>query len=402
MKYDVVIAGGGMVGSSLALALAPLSLRVAIVEPVPRKSAEQPSFDDRSTALSRSTQRMYEAMRLWDDISAAATPVRRIHVSDQGRFGFSHIDAEEQRVEALGYVVINRVLGEVLQRALVDVPGLDIICPASISAARLGPDGVRVNVQTAAGEGRELTTRLLVAADGARSSVRDMLGIGVKHVDYGQRAVVGNLLPEKALNNCAYERFTRQGPLAMLPVADGRAGFVWTVADSDADRVLALDDAAFLAELQNAFGFRLGAFSRVGKRAAYPLVLSKAARLTATRSVLVGNAAHGLHPVAAQGFNLGLRDVAALCDCIADADLDDPEFLQRYAAWRKSDQSKLIGFTDGLVRLFGKQSAAVGVARDVGMLGFDLVPGVRSLFAKHTMGLAGRLPRLSRGVPLHE
>lgn len=402
MKYDVVIAGGGMVGSSLALALAPLALRVAIVEPVPRKAAEQPSFDERSTALSRSTQRMYEAMQIWDEVSAAATPVRRIHVSDKGRFGFSHIDAEQQRVEALGYVVINRVLGEVLQRALDKVSGLDVICPASISAARPGPDDVRVNVTTAAGEEQELSTRLLVAADGARSSVRDMLGICVKHVDYGQRALVGNLLPEKALNNCAYERFTPQGPLALLPVADGRAGFVWTVAENDADRVLALDDAAFIAELQDVFGYRLGTFSRVGKRAAYPLTLSKATRLTATRSVLLGNAAHGLHPVAAQGFNLGLRDVAALCDCIADSDLDDPELLQRYAAWRTSDQSKLVGFTDGLVRLFGNKNAAVRAARNVGMLGFDLVPGVRSLFAKHTMGLAGRLPRLSRGVSLRE
>jgi 2-octaprenyl-6-methoxyphenol hydroxylase len=186
----------------------------------------------------------------------------------------------------------------------------------------------------------------------------------------------------------------------MLPIADGRAGFVWTVADRDAERILALDDDAFLAELQDAFGYRLGALSRVGTRASYPLHLSKAMRLTATRAVLVGNAAHGLHPVAAQGFNLGLRDVAALCDCIADSDLDDPELLERYAAWRKDDQSKLVGFTDGLVRLFSSNNRPTRTLRDLGMLGFDMIPGVRSLFAKHTMGLAGRLPRLSRGVPL--
>lgn len=400
MKYDIIIAGGGMVGSSLALALAPLSLRVAIVEPIARSADTQPSFDDRSTVLSRSTQRMYEAMGLWNDILVAATPVTRIHVSDQGRFGFSHIDAKEQQVEALGYVVINRVLGSVLQSALSDVPNLDILCPAEITAARLAPDKAVATVRHAGGDSEELACRLLVAADGARSSVRDMLGITSKHVAYEQRAIVGNLLPEKSLNHCAYERFTKNGPLAMLPVADGRAGFVWTVADRDAERVLALDDDAFLAELQDAFGYRLGTLSRVGTRASYPLHLSKAMRLTASRAVLVGNAAHGLHPVAAQGFNLGLRDVAALCDCITDLDLDDPELLERYAAWRKADQSKLVGFTDGLVRLFSSNKRPAQTLRNLGMLGFDMVPGVRSLFAKHTMGLAGRLPRLSRGVPL--
>lgn len=400
MKYDIIIAGGGMIGSSLALALAPLSLKVAIVEPVEPDATMQPSFDDRSTALSRSTQRMYEAMGLWDAIAAASTPVTRIHVSDQGSFGFSHIDAEQQNVEALGYVVINRVLGSVLQNALAEVPDLDIFCPARISAAQPAPDRTTVSLQHADGKTEELECRLLVAADGARSAVRDMLGITAKYVDYGQRAIVGNLLSEKSLDNCAYERFTRNGPLAMLPITDGRAGFVWTVAEDDAERILALDDNAFLAELQQAFGQRLGRLSRVGQRNSYPLHLSKALRLTATRSVLVGNAAHGLHPVAAQGFNLGLRDVAALCDCIASLDLDDAELLQHYADWRRADQSKLVGFTDGLVNAFAARRRPLRALRGLAMLGFDVVPGVRTLFAKHTMGLAGRLPRLSRGVPL--
>jgi len=188
-----------------------------------------------------------------------------------------------------------------------------------------------------------------------------------------------------------------------LPVADARAGFVWTVSESDADRVLALDDDAFLAEIQDEFGYRLGKFSRVGKRVAYPLILSKALRLTATRSVLIGNSAHGLHPVSAQGFNLGMRDVAALCDCIADkqttgSDPGDVALLDRYAAWRRSDQKKLVHFTDNLVRLFGSTRPGLRTLRNIGMLGFDLIPGIRPVFAKHTMGLAGELPRLSRGV----
>jgi 2-octaprenyl-6-methoxyphenol hydroxylase len=190
------------------------------------------------------------------------------------------------------------------------VTQLDIYCPAKVSAASTGPGGATVKLDG----GEELTSALLVVADGARSSVRSMIGIEASQVSYEQRGIVGNLLPEKSLDNRAFERFTEQGPLAILPIADGRAGFVWTVAEQAADRVLGLRDEDFLAELQAAFGYRLGSFSRVGKRDSYPLLLSRALRLTGPRAVLVGNSAHGLHPAAAQGFNLGLRDVAAQFD----------------------------------------------------------------------------------------
>lgn len=403
-NYDIVIVGGGMIGTSLALALAPLGLRIAVVEAIARKQDQQPSFDDRSTALSRSTQRMFEAMGLWDAVVAAATPIASIHVSDKGRFGFSHINAAEQGVEALGYVVINRVLGEVLQANLAAAKNVDVFCPARIESIELGPEQASATLSSDDGE-QTLTCKLLVAADGANSAVREMMGISAQQREYGQRAVIGNLLPEKNMEHRAFERFTPQGPLAILPIAEDRAGFVWTVAEHDADRVMALDDNEFLAEIQAEFGYRLGEFSRVGSRASYPLILSKAVRLTATRSVLIGNSAHGLHPVSAQGFNLGMRDVAALCDCIADASSDevDPgntQLLQRYAEWRRADQKKLVHFTDSLVRLFGSSRPGLRTLRNIGMLGFDLIPGVRPMFARHTMGLAGELPRLSRGVPI--
>jgi 2-octaprenyl-6-methoxyphenol hydroxylase len=234
-----------------------------------------------------------------------------------------------------------------------------------------------------------------------------MVGIGAELVDYRQHAVIGNLKPEKAPHNCAYERFTPDGPLAILPVSDDRAAFVWTLGPQNAKAAMALPDEAFTARLQDAFGYRMGRFSRVGKRSCYALSLSKANTLTVPRAVLIGNAAHGLHPVAAQGFNLGLRDVAALSECIADARMDatpvdagDAAILERYAKWRRSDQRKVVHFTDTLVRLFGSERRSVKLLRNVGMLGFDLLPGIRGQFARHTMGLAGYLPRLSRGVPL--
>ena len=394
-----------MIGTSLAIALAPLNLTVAVVEAVARGDTQQPSFDDRSTALSRSTQRMFEALGLWPEIVAASTPITAIHVSDKGRFGFAHIDAAEQKVEALGYVVINRVLGQVLQRHLEALTNVDIICPGTITAVAQRDDSVAVTVSQESGE-RVCTGSLLVAADGANSTVRDLVGISASRVDYEQWAVIGNLQPEKAPENRAFERFTEDGPIAMLPVADDRAAFVWMMSPDRAKHILALGDEDFTSELQETFGYRLGRFSKVGQRAAYPLALTKTNGLIARRSVVVGNAAHGLHPVAAQGFNLGMRDVAALCDCVADAmaagrtDAGAAAVLERYAEWRKSDQSKVLRFTAGLVRLFGDRRAPARILRNVRMLGFDLIPGVRRFFARHTMGLAGRLPRLSRGVPL--
>jgi 2-octaprenyl-6-methoxyphenol hydroxylase len=406
-QYDIVIAGGGMIGTSLAIALSPLDLSVAVVEAVARNDELHPSFDERSTALARSSQRMFDAMGLWTDVAAASTPIRSIHVSDRGRFGFSHIDAAEQNVEALGHVVINRVLGSVLRTRADSIDRLAWLCPGRVTALRTAPDRVEVAV-AANGARKRLSCSLLVAADGANSTVRRLLGIGASSLDYRQTALIGNLLPELPPDNRAFERFTETGALALLPIAERRAAFVWILPTEEATRVMVLPDNTFLDRLQAEFGYRLGRFLKVGERSAYPLTLTRASRLNALRSVLVGNAAHGLHPVAAQGFNLGMRDVAALCDLIADtrsasADasaLGGQDLLRAYADWRSSDHRKVVWFTDGLVRLFGSRRPALRLMRNLGMLGFDLVPGVRGAFARHTMGLAGRLPRLSRGVPL--
>ncbi len=405
-RYDIIIAGGGMVGASLARALAPLDLRVAVVEPVEPGAASQPSFDDRSTALSRASQRAFTAMGLWPAIAKAATPIRAIHVSDRGSFGLCRIEAQEQGVEALGYVVVNRVLGQTLLASLSGEGGPHLYRPARITAVTQTDDSVTATVAWADGEREErLEAALLVAADGARSAVRAAVGIGMQERPYGQVAITGNLATSRAHDNIAYERFTKDGPVALLPFGEGRSAFVWTLPPAEAERATALADAPFLAEFQAVFGWRLGRLSRVGRRVAYPLSLTRAERLHAGRVVAIGNAAHGLHPVAGQGYNLGMRDVAALADLVAEAmaegdDPGSPALLARYARWRRGDQRKVVGFTDGLVRLFGSERETARAARGIGMLGLDIIPGAKRAFARHTMGLAGRLPRLSRGVPL--
>ena len=342
---DIVICGGGMIGTSLALALSPLDLDIVVVEAVARAAEGQPSFDDRSTALSRSTQRAYEAMGLWEQVAANSTRIRQIHVSDRGRFGFAHIDAAEQGVEALGYVVINRVLGKVLNEALAAADNVTLHCPMSVTDIRSADENALVVAEGDSGE-QSFRCKLVVAADGANSTARNLVGIGSSREAYDQWAVIGNVLPDLAPGERAFERFTERGALAMLPVAEHRSAFVWMQPEADAKQRLTQDDDEFLHDLQQIFGMRLGRFSRVGKRAAYPLALSRANQLVADRAVVVGNAAHGLHPIAAQGFNLGMRDVAALGDCIADAiagengDPGSTRVLERYAEWRRRRPAK--------------------------------------------------------------
>ncbi len=397
-RCDVAIAGGGMVGLSLAAALAKLPLEVVVIEPVTAEADEQPSFDSRTTALSTGSRRVLEGIDAWTAIAGQATPIRRIHVSERGVFGTATLTAAEQGVASLGYTIENRLLGKALREGVAAFPRLRI---RHARVVELQPGGDAVRLSTDAGEIHE--ARLVVAADGAQSAVRAALGIEAGVSDYGQHAIVAHVDTARFHDYTAYERFTPDGLLAVLPIVEGRSAVVWTLAPESARRVLALDDRAFLVGLQEAFGLRLGRFTRVGRRQSYPLALTRAERLTAPRAAILGNAAQALHPVAGQGFNLALRDVAMLAELIAGAEGGDPgaaPLLERYAAWRAPDRDAVIRFTDSLVRGFGLPLAPIRHVRGGALLAFDLLRPVKHEFARRTMGLAGRQPRLVRGLPL--
>jgi len=404
--YDIVIAGGGMVGASLACALAELPLRVAVVERVPFDQDTQPSFDLRTTALSRTSQRILDSLGVWGDVANRAAPIRRIHVSEQGRFGTSVIDAARQGLPALGYVLENRRLGAVLWSRLAAADNIDLLSPAQIDTARPEVEDIAVCI-TADGSPAEVSARLLVVADGARSQLRGALGIAADTRPYGQTAIIGTTEVTKAGDGVtAFERFTPAGPMAVLPAGKGRYVFVLTQVDADVEATLALTDGAFCELLQQRFGFRLGTFRRVGQRVAYPLALTQSRQLSAHRAAIVGNAAHGLHPVAGQGYNLGLRDAASLAELIAD-DLRDGSgdpgadaLLMAYTDWRHQDQRNVVAFTDGLIRLFDLPAGLLGNLRGLGLAAFDVLPGAKTSLARTTMGLGGRMTRLARGLPL--
>jgi 2-octaprenyl-6-methoxyphenol hydroxylase len=400
-SFDIVIAGGGMVGASLAVTLLPLGLRVAMIETTALESAQQPSFDERTTALSNGSRNVLTGIGLWPGLAPQATPIRRIHVSDRGRFGFARIDAAEQGVEALGYVLPNRALGAALWARLERQPRFRLLCPATVQGVEPGAQHTCVRLQ----DGTELTARLVVAADGAQSTVRQALGIAASVRDYGQVAIVTTVATSRLHDRIAYERFTPTGPLALLPLGQDRCAVIWTLAPETAQAMLALPDEDFLIALQETFGSRLGRFTRVGRRGSYPLALTQAGARVARRCAIIGNAAQSLHPIAGQGFNLGLRDVATLAEVIADAvagdaDVGGDALLQRYESWRRRDRRSIVAFTDGLVRLFADRRPVVRRARNLGLLLFDLAPPAKGALSRLSLGFAGRLPRLARGAPL--
>jgi 2-octaprenyl-6-methoxyphenol hydroxylase len=402
-QVDVAIVGGGLVGASLALALAPTGLKTALIEGVAPDANTQPSFDDRTTALGNGTRRSFEALGIWSQVAPQAAPIRRIHVSDAGRFGFARLEASEHGIDAFGYVVTNRVLGAALRAAITTLPNLDLRMPAKCTGVVLHEGNVELATEPAAAP---LRARLVVAADGADSKVRAAAGLAATIEDYRQVAIVSHVRSSRPADGTAYERFTPEGPFAVLPLFDGAYGVVWTLAPEAAERVLALPDKDYLAALQDEFGWRVGRLLSVGKRNAYPLRLSRAETLTGQRVVLIGNAAQGLHPVAGQGFNLGLRDAATLAELLAEvvrrdgpqADVGSPEVLREFVSRRSADRDGVTRFTDGLVKLFGDTRPGVPLLRDLGLLLFDLSPTAKQALSRLSWGFAGRTPRLGRGL----
>lgn len=414
--FDVLIVGGGMVGASLAVALKPLNLKVGLIEAYDFGVAEQPSYDDRSIALSYGSSRIYQGMGIWNTLQAGVENIQHIHVSDRGHFGATRLEAAQENVPALGYVVESRVLGKLLYDALSEplTPSpsssrgegrkITLFVPAKVFGLEQAADCVHVNIERN-GIADTLHTRLLVVSDGTNSSVRDRLGIGVTRSEYHQTALIANVTTAEPHRNTAYERFTANGPLALLPLTQGRYSLVWTHRDDAVEATMQLDDAAFLSKLQAEFGYRQGAFTKVGQRATYPLVLQKSVQEVAGRAVVIGNSSHALHPVAGQGLNLGLRDVATLADLLAVAaregtDAGAATLLADYEQRRKPDYATVLRYTDSLVRVFSNDWGWLGHARAGGLLTVDRIPALRQWISRQSMGLNYRQSRLSRGLGL--
>ncbi|MBT7257602.1 2-octaprenyl-6-methoxyphenyl hydroxylase [SAR92 clade bacterium H231] len=403
--YDIVIVGGGMVGISLALLLrAQQPWNILLIEAQELASSDGPvsgayssSFDARSTALSWSSKNIYQSIGLWPQLKKHLSAIAQIHVSDRGHVGMTRIDAGDANVDALGYVVENQWLGSVLLNQLTKT---DIQLLGSCKLETIEPlaSGMRLQLQQADKDLQTIETKLLVIADGAGSTTAQQLGIQSQSTPYDQTGIIANVSLEKPHGGVAYERFTDQGPMALLPLADfkgrPRSALVWTQPRAMAETLMAADEQAFLEQLQLRFGYRLGHFKQLGKRVAYPLALTTATEQVRRHLVVMGNAAHSLHPVAGQGFNLSLRDAAALANSLAEAGdrIGDLAVLQNYQQQQAIDQRNTVLFSDSLPKLFGLSSSIVALGRNSGLLAMDLIPSLRNSFAQFGMGMATREP----------
>ncbi|MBT8120452.1 MAG: 2-octaprenyl-6-methoxyphenyl hydroxylase [Gammaproteobacteria bacterium] len=414
--YDLIIIGGGLAGASLACALKSAALeeplKIAVVEAYELNTESQPSYDDRTIALSYGSRCIFDSMGVWPLLAEQAEAIDSIHISDRGHFGVTRLSSEQEGVEALGYVLENRNIGQQLYRVMHESADITLFCPAELKSLQQDfthPEG-RVSVDVMVdGSTQTLTAELLVAADGNNSQVMKVLNIGSSRKDYEQSALITNVTPGKKHENVAYERFTDSGPLAFLPMTQNRCSVVWTLSPEQADYLYALDEADFLAQLQQRFGYRLGRIKKIGMRHIYPLFLQSATQMVHGRVALIGNAAHSVHPVAGQGFNLALRDVALLSELIVEqrrkaADIGSLAMLQQYETQRDVDIKRVYRFTDALVRTFSNSIPPLAHMRSLGLFMVDILPDLKHQLAVQSMGLnagkGGKLSRLGRGLPL--
>ncbi len=415
-QADVAIIGGGMVGVALALMMAKSlpQRRITIIEtfPMPEVSSKnpvptyQPSFDDRSTAIAHGSVQLLQTMGVWSSLQQHGTAIKKVHVSDRGHVSGTLIDCADVGVMALGYVVPNAWIGRVLLSDLQAHSNIQVLAPASVTNLQPVAGGAVLSAVLENGEPLQLFTQLAVIADGAQSPLRQSLGMTATTEDYEQTAIVANIGLDRSHNHVAYERFTEAGPMAMLPLAgsetdsshelsDGKtSALVWTHPKAEAQAIMGMSDKEFLALLQQRFGHRLGVFTSVSKRDAYPLALTLAQEQVRSSIVVMGNAAHFLHPVAGQGFNLALRDCAALVNVLAKAKHDGHvgalSLLQQYLASQQSDQDMTVLVSDQLSKWFSTSRLSAAALRSLGFVGLEMLPPAKQWFTRQTMGSASK------------
>lgn len=391
--HHVLIVGGGLVGASLAIALDAAGCQVTLVEAAAPRASAQPSYDERNLALARATVNGLDAIGVWPLVAAQATPIRHIHVSRAGEFGSARLDAARHGVNALGWTLPARELGAGLLQRLNTCQRLVRLAPASLIGLEKYAEGWRAHVRTEQGM-QVIDAALLVGADGTESFVRAQLGIQADTHDYDQTLFVCTVTPERDPANRAWERFSDQGPIAMLPLAERRCGLVLTVPSDMAEDVMALDDAGFIALAQQRFGWHLGRLNRPGKRHPYAIRRVAARKLIADRAVVVGNAAQTVHPIGAQGFNLGLRDALTLAELVAGAvDPGAAELLERYATRREPDRAGTMAMSHDLVRFACMPQPWLAPFRSLALLAYDRVPPLQQMLARRGMGFRGEPPR---------
>ena len=392
--YDVIIVGGGLAGGCLAIALQQTGLKIAVIEAVNWEQRTKSGAGDRALALASGTVNMLDKLGVWQAAKSNATAIENIHISDQGHFGKTRLSAQREEVEALGHVIVARDI-EAHVANLLNQSGIDQICPARVIGLTSGEDLAHLSLKRE-NESLNLSAPLVIGADGGQSSVRKLLDISQQVTEYGQTAIVTTVKPEKSHQNTAYERFTSSGPLAMLPLGNTFA-VVWTRTHDQANDLLALSETRFLEQLQACFGHRLGELSLQAPRRSFPLSLVRAKKMTAGRTVIIGNAVHQLHPVAGQGFNLGLRDVVQLAEMIIDQnqankDIGDTTLLETYAQSRQKDHDRVVNFTNSVVRIFSNEWLGVAAARNAGLTLLDHLPFAKTHLASYAMGLHARMP----------